>query len=129
MLVALFTILFLAGGGGGGLEAFTKESQKIVKEHVADRAAADAIVTEMKSASKSLNKVAKDGRKRFKEWSKTDSDHSTGAAELQPLVDGANEYRAQAGKIFIDGIFEMREHMTAEEWDSAIKARLDGAPD
>ena len=128
MLVALFTILFLAGGGGG-LEAFTKESQKIVKEYVADEAAADATVAEMKSAAKSLNNVAKDGLKRFKEWSKADSDYGTGPAELRPIVNGANEHRAQASEIFTETIFKMREHMTAEEWDATIAARMDSAPD
>ena len=118
MLVALLVALLLGGGGGEGLELFSKRHRKIVEEIVVDEERAAAVVDEMKRAQKRLDGTAKQGRALVKRWRKIDDDPDSGRAELEPMLREADAYRSEALKAFADSIFEMREQITAEEWEA-----------
>jgi uncharacterized protein YoxC len=115
MLIALLTVLLL-GGGGDGLEVFSKKDRKLVEETVADKDRSAAAVAEMKAAQKRLDGAAKQSRGLIKRWRKMDADVDSGRAELEPMLSEAVEYRSEALKAFADSIFEMRKQLTAEEW-------------
>ncbi len=118
MLVALLVAFLMGGGGGGGIDAYTKEHHKLVKEFVADEERAAAVVAEMKSAQKSINGSVKEIRGVVKRWKKIDADPGSGRAELEPLLRESTEIRSDALRAYTDSLFEMREQMTAEEWEA-----------
>jgi hypothetical protein len=125
MLIALVIALLLTGGaGGGGLEVFDKHERKLVLESVVDEARAAAVVAEMKSSQKSFDRAAKQLNGLIKDWDKTNQNRASGRSDLEPIMRQADELRVETQATFVDAIFEMRKHLTVEEW-KAIMAPLD----
>ena len=103
MLIALLTAMLF--GGGGDLDVFGKQHQKLVREIVVNEDAADAVVAEMKSTQKTLDQIAKRANKLTKTWRKVDRDRAARGEQLEPLLEEAEGYRKEALDAFTDSIF------------------------
>ena len=125
MLIGLIITLLFLGGRGEGLDVFTKEHRKLVQQIVADEVRAEAVVTTMESAQKSVDGFVKKGGDLTKSWQKIDADRNSGRGELEPMFREADEYRSDALQAFADSIFEMREQVTAEEWEALHRGTQD----
>jgi len=97
-----------------------------VEQIVADEERAEAVVTKMESAQKSIDGFVKKGGDLTKSWRKIDADHDSGRGELEPMLREADEYRSAALQAFADSIVEVREQVTAEEWEALHQGTQDG---
>jgi len=121
MLVALLAMLIFGGGGGGfGVDAFGKDTQKLVRAAVSDPARADAAKGTLKQGDKDLKAVAKQLGKLAKGFGKADKAQSAGLDALTPFTQQAAEQRRIAQQKGLDCVFALRKTLTEEEWNKVL---------
>lgn len=122
MLILIVAIFFLANADGG-LEIFDKDMRKNVSAIVIDEERATIVIDEMKRAQKELEAQVDEINDLVKRWKKVDSDHSSGRAELEPLLEESRAVRAAAQEAFLETIFEIRGQVTKQEWNEIYASR------
>ena len=126
MLIAFFVTLLFVRGGGDDVDVYTKEDRKLVQHVVADEERADAVVAVMESTQKIIDGYVERSGNLTKSWRKIDTDRDSERAEFEPLLREADEYPSDTLQAFADSIFEMREQVTAEEWEALHRDGQDG---
>jgi hypothetical protein len=122
MLVALLAgfLILTSFGGGFAFRLFDKDMQAAVNEVVADEARAAAAVEIIKQGRNDLE----DASKRFEEIAKgfraADEEQSAGLDVLTPFVEQAIEARRSGQAAVLDRVFELRDTLTASEWEAAL---------
>lgn len=114
MLIALFTIFIL--GGGGGLIGDIKEIRKAVKAVMEKSDERDAALITLKQMEKLTSQRNKNYKKYLKQFMTTISDHEYKISYLDQLW---GEYRGTQSNFnvkFIDLRFELKEHISREDW-------------
>ena len=118
MLIALMTVYLL---GGGSLEPlFDKQTRAAIKQSVTDEARQKEVLATIKSIEGSRKGATKAAKGSRKELAGLEADRSAAVndieAELEKIVGTRNDLR----EAFVDGVFDMRENMTAEEWQAVF---------
>jgi len=115
MLIALLTILFLSGGSSVILDYIADSKDAIKTVMIKDRGQQEAldILNVMKKRSRSHNKEI---RKTIKEFGKLLEGRDDNAAEIAAIGDRHFENSALYNSDILDLRFELKEHVTREEW-------------
>jgi hypothetical protein len=114
MLIALFTIFIL--GGGGGLIGDIKEVRKDVKAVMEKSDERDAALITLKQMEKLTNQRDKNLKKYLKQFLATVSDHEYKISDLDQLWDEYRGTRSNFNREFIELRFELKEHISREDW-------------
>ena len=125
MLVALFTLILL-GGGGNDSKVFDKVHRNLIEQVVDDDERSAVVLAEMKAAQKELDQTSKQLQDVVKRWGQLDADKSAGRETLEPLLGEARQIQLDAAQAFVDSVFEMRSQLTEEEWGE-VQRKLDAA--
>jgi len=115
MLIALFTILFL-GGGGAGILDFVADAQdeiKVVMEKDNQQREALGILKAMKKRVSANNKTLKLTLKDLDRALSTDADFDT-------IWDTYFEQRGAHNRDMLDLRFKLRDQLTREEWEQVF---------
>ena len=120
MLIALLAALLL--GGGDAEPIFDKQTRKAIKQTVTDEERKKEVLGVIKRVEKSRDRLAKAAGGARKELKRLESDRSAPVDDLHGLVDRILEARSGVHQAFVDGILEMREIMTEEEWIAVFVA-------
>ena len=124
MLAALLVgILVFSGGNGFAAKMFGKDTRALVRQVVADPERADAAVRELELGQQDLESVGKQLETLVKDFSTTDEDQASGLDELLPYLQMASEQRRNAQRVSLDRMFDLRQILTADEWNTLF-ARL-----
>jgi uncharacterized protein YozE (UPF0346 family) len=114
MLIALFTILIL--GGGGGLIGDIKGVRKEVKAVMEKSDERDAALSTLKQMEKLTSQRDKNYKKYLKQFLVTVSDHEYKISYLDQLWDEYRGTRSNFNVKFIELRFELKEHISREDW-------------
>jgi hypothetical protein len=125
MLIALMTVM-LFGGGGATYDLFAKDAQQAVLSVLDDAALQKQVKSLMKQGVKAGKKASKELASLFKSWQKADLDPATGRAEFDQMLVEAGVVRSKAQESFLDIVFEIRDQVTAEQWEAAFGDFLGG---
>ena len=124
MLAALVAgFLIFSGGDGFAARMFSKDTQAVVRQVIADPARAEAAERTMELGRRDLEELGKQIEKIAKGFSNTDKAQSAGLDELSPFMQQAFEIRRTEQGKAVDRLFELRETVTEDEW-SAVLAQL-----
>jgi len=124
MLAALLVgFLVFSGGNGFAAKMFGKDTRALVRQVVADPERADAAVRELELGLQDLESVGKQLETLVKDFSTTDEDQASGFDELLPYLQMASEQRRNAQRVSLDRMFDLRQILTADEWNTLF-ARL-----
>lgn len=124
MLAALVAgFLIFSGGNGFAARMFSKDTQAVVREVVADPSRAEAADRTIELGRQDLEGLGKQFEKIAKGFSKADEVQSAGLDELSPFMQQAFGVRRSEQEKAVDRLFELREALTADEW-STMLARL-----
>ena len=124
MLAALVAgFLIFSGGDGFAARVFSKDTQAIVRQAIADPARAEAADRTIELGRQDLEELGKQFEKIAKGFGKADKDQSAGLDELSPFMRQAFEVRRTEQGKAVDRLFELRETLTEDEW-SAVFAEL-----
>ena len=115
MLIALFTILLLNGAPSWLLVdiSATQDSVKLVMPKNDERKAALGVLKQMEKATKAQNKLV---GKSAKQLSKALAEHDFEAGEIDSMWSEYHKTRANFQVQMIDLRFELKEHISREEW-------------
>ena len=119
MLVALLTA-FLLVSGGGGIDLFTKDDQKLVEEVIVEEERAEGILRQMEYAERTANEQLAHINDLIKEWQKAGRDYETGPEDLQSTMAGAQEAGTHAQTSFVDALIALKDEMSREEWGAVF---------
>jgi len=116
MLIALFTILFLGQTSGALLGEISdvQDSVKLVMPKNDQRKAAQGILKQMEKATEGYNKQL---GKSSKQLNKALADHEFDASEIDRMWSEYHETRKSFQLKMIDLRFELKEHISREEWE------------
>jgi hypothetical protein len=117
MLIILIITLLL---GGPDEPVFDKQSRAAIKQSIADPARRSTVLDAVKRIEKSKDKLNKVGRKIGKRLGRNNQNSGIDAMEAKSALAEITGARIEAQKTFIDGVFEMRRHMSANEWRTAF---------
>jgi hypothetical protein len=117
MLLALYTIFILGGGGSGTLDFIADfgDSVKMVVENKEDQKAALATLKAMKKLTSSYDK---DHKSTSKELSTAISSNDN--ATIDAVWDQHLQQRNAYDSSMLDLRFELRDQLTREEWQSVF---------
>ena len=115
MLIALFTILFLGQTSSTLLGEISdvQDSIKVVMPKNDQRKAAQGILKQLEKATKAQNKQV---GKSSKQLNKALADHEFDASEIDRMWSEYHETRKSFQMKMIDLRFELKEHISREEW-------------
>lgn len=125
MLIAIVTVLFL-GGGGATYDLFSKDAQNLILSVLDDAEQQEQVKSLMKQGAKEGKKASKELASLLKGWLKEDLEPATGRGEFDRLLVEAEKVRSAAKTSFLDVIFQLRDELTAEQWETAFGESLDG---
>jgi septal ring factor EnvC (AmiA/AmiB activator) len=116
MLIALFTILFLGQTSSTLLGEISdvQDSIKVVMPKNDQRKAAQGILKQMEKATEAHNKQL---GKSSKQLNKALADHEFDASEIDRMWSEYHETRKSFQMRMIDLRFELKEHISREEWE------------
>ena len=114
MLIALFTILIL--GGGGVLIGDIKEVRKEVKAVMEKSDEREAALTTLKQMKKLTSQRDKNYKNFLKQFLATVSDHNYKISYLDQLWDDYAGARLNFHNEFIELRFELKKHIGREDW-------------
>jgi hypothetical protein len=118
MLIALtMTLLF---GGGSPDPLFAKRTRTAIKQIVTDDARQAEILAAVKSIEGSWKGANKAAKAPGKELGRLEKDRAALTDDIEAQIDEIVVIRENLHKDFVDGIFEMRENMTEEEWQEVF---------
>lgn len=114
MLIALFTLLFL--GGGGDFVMFQEEAMERVETVIPDEERAERILDIMEDSTDSISDELEEIRDAIEAWRDADRDPSAGRQEFERALAQVAVNRTQAQQIAVDALFAMRAEMARDEW-------------
>ena len=116
MLIALFTILFLGQTSSALLGEISdvQDSVKLVMPKNDQRKAAQGILKQMEKATEARNKQL---GKSSKQLNKALADHEFDPIEIDRMWSEYHETRKNFQMKMIDLRFELKEHISREEWE------------
>jgi len=120
MIIALVTIILL-GGGVAQFNVFSKDAQKQILSVVEDQEQARKVKWLMKSGAKEAKKFSKELASVLKAWLKEDRDPAAGRDEFDRSLAKAQLIRSAAQASFLDSAFEIKDAVTAKQWDAAFE--------
>jgi hypothetical protein len=115
MLIALYTIFVLGGGGSGTLDfiADFSDTVEVVVENDEDQKAALSTLKAMKKLTSSYDKDYKSASKDLNIAASSDD-----SAAIDAAWEGLQHQRRAYDSSMIDLRFELRDQLTREEWQS-----------
>ena len=125
MLIALVTAMLL-GGGGATYDLFRKDAQKTILSVLEDAEQEKQVKALMKQGRKSGQKASKELASLMKAWLKADLDPASGRVEFDQMFAEARSLRLETHETFLDVVFEIRDQVTAEQWETAFSGTLGG---
>jgi len=121
MLAALVAgFLIFSGGNDFAARMFSKDTQAMVREVVADPARAAAADHTIGLGRRDLEELEKRFEKIAKGFSTADGAQSAGLDELLPFMQQAFELRRTEQGKAVDRLFELRETLTEDEWSAFL---------
>ena len=119
LIVLIITLLF----GGPDEPVFDKQTRAAIKQAIADPARRSAVLDTVKGIEKSKTQLNKAAGKIVKRLGRINKDTGIGVAEAEAAIAEITPVRLEAQQTFIDGVFEMRRHMSADEWRTAFGSK------
>jgi hypothetical protein len=116
LILLIITLLF----GGPDEPVFDKQTRAAIKQSIDDPARRSIVLDTVKHIEKSKEKLIKVSRKIGKQLDRINMNTDAGVAEAEVTISEITGVRLEAQKTFIDGVFEMRRHMSADEWRTAF---------
>ena len=116
LIILIITLLF----GGPDEPVFDKQTRAAIKQTIADPARRSTVLDTVKGIEKSKTQLNKAAGKIVKRLGRINKDTGIGVAEAEAALAEITPVRLEAQQAFIDGVFEMRRHMSAEEWRAAF---------
>ncbi len=116
LIILIITLLF----GGPDEPVFDKQTRAAIKQTIADPARRSTVLDTVKSIEKSKTQLNKAAGKIVKRLGRINKDTGIGVAEAESALAEITPVRLEAQQAFIDGVFEMRRYMSAEEWRAAF---------
>jgi hypothetical protein len=116
LIILIITLLF----GGPDEPVFDKQTRAAIKQSIADSARRSTVLDAVKRIEKSKDQLNKAANKIGKRLGRGNKDSGIDAMEAKSALAKITGARIDAQKTFIDGVFEMRRHMSAEEWRAAF---------
>ena len=116
MLIALMSLLLF---GGSGEPLFDKDTRSAIKEMLPEdrRGEVLAAIKRIEISRKSSAKATKAARK---ELARLEADRSADVEEMKDAIGEIVAHRGELHQAFIDGLFDMRESMSEEEWQAVF---------
>ncbi len=114
MLIVLFTILIL--GGGGGLVGDVKQVGKDIKTLMEKGDERKAALSTLKQMEKLTKRRDKNFKKVRKQMLSTISDHDYEVSYLDQLWSDYKGTRSEFHREFVELRFELKEHISREDW-------------
>ena len=116
LTILIISLLF----GGPGEPVFDKQTRSAIKRSINDAARRSVVLDAVKGIEKSKEQLIKASRKIGKRLVRINKDTGIGVAEAEAALAEITRVRLQTQQTFIDGVFEMRQNMSAEEWQTAF---------
>ena len=116
LFILIITLLF----GGPDEPVFDKQTRAAIKQTIADPARRSTVLDTVKSIEKSKTQLNKAAGKIVKRLGRINKDTGIGVAEAEAALAEITPVRLEAQQAFIDGVFEMRRRMSADEWRVAF---------
>ena len=116
LIVLIITLLF----GGPDEPVFDKPTRAAIKQSIADPARRSTVLDAVKRIEKSKDQLNKAAGKIGKRLGRGNKDSGIDAMEAKSALAEITGARIEAQKTFIDGVFVMRRHMSADEWRTAF---------
>ena len=116
LIILIITLLF----GGADEPVFDKQTRAAIKQAIADSARRSTVLDTVKGIEKSKTQLNKAAGKIVKRLGRIHKDTGIGVAEAEAALAEITTVRLEAQQTFIDGVFEMRRHMSADEWRTAF---------
>jgi hypothetical protein len=120
MLTVLIITLLL---GGPNEPVFDKQTRAAIKQSIAEPARRSAALDAVKRIEKSKTQLNKTAGKVGKRLGRINKDPDSRIAEVETALAEITLARLKAQQTFIDGVFEMRRHMSADEWRTAFGSK------
>jgi len=118
MLIALTMALLFGGGSPDPL--FAKQTRTAIKQVVTDEERQAEVLATVKSIEGSWKRADKAAKAPSKELGRLEKDRAASTDDIEAQIDEIVAIRENLHKDFVDGIFEMRENMTEEEWQAVF---------
>ena len=122
MLIAII-VAFLLGGGAGGVMAYISDTRADAKVVIEDKDRRSEAMATLKRMEKEAAVLQKQSGKRFKQLGKALQDHEATKAEIDAIWSEHFERVDTFNREMIDLRFELREHVTREEWQQLFGNR------
>ena len=106
--------------GGGSAEIFSRSDFRTVNSTIEEPARAEAVTQAMERMNELLDSTVEKRKQAFEQLSKIDLKIDSQEVSYDEMLDQLWQARREAGKKYIEEIFEMRAHMTREEWNAAF---------
>ncbi len=106
--------------GGGSPELFSRSDFRTVDSTIEEPSRAEAVTQSMERMNELLASTVEKRKQTFERLSKIDLKIDSQEVSYDETLDQLWQVRREAGKKYIEEIFEMRAHMTREEWSAAF---------
>ena len=116
LIVLIITLLF----GGPDEPVFDKQTRAAIKQSIADSARRSTVLDAVNRIEKSKDQLNKAAGKIGKRLGRSNKDSGIGITEAEAALAEITGTRIEAQQRFIDGVFDMRRHMSADEWQTAF---------
>ena len=117
----MLTILIISLLFGGPEEpVFGKQIRASIKQSIDDPGRRSTVLDAVKDIEKSKEQLIKAGRKIGKRLVRINKDTGIDVAEAEAALSEISRVRLETQQSFINGVFEMRQNMSAEEWQTAF---------
>lgn len=123
MLIALYTIFVLGGGGSFGPMIFIDQAMDNTKTVIVDKDRQKEVTASLKAMKSRAKDYSSDMKKNIKGLSPTSNPHEENAAELEAFWAEVFELNAQYSNDIIDMRFELRDQLSREEWEGMFPAK------
>ena len=117
MLIALYTIFVLGGGGSFGPMIFIDEAIHQTKIVIVDKDRQKEVTTSLKAMNKRSKEYVSVVKKAIKGLTPTSNPHDTNAEELDAFWTEIFKQNARYSSDIIDMRFELRDQLSREEWE------------
>jgi len=120
MLIALFTILLLGGGGGSGILDFIADTQDTVKVVVEKDDRRKEMLGTLKAMKKRANAHGKVLRRSSRDLNRVLADDEVTEAAIDTIWYRYFAQREVYNREMLDLRFQLRDQMTREEWEQVF---------
>ena len=116
LILLIITLLF----GGPDEPVFDNSTRAAIKQSIDDPSRQSIVLDTVKHIEKSKEKLIKVSRKIGKQLGRINMNTGAGVAEAETALAEITRVRLDTQQTFVDGVFEMRRNMSAEEWQTAF---------